>query len=440
MIIPCPVANPAFAGRPALLPAAGEPCTFAQLHSRAEAVGAVVADPLAPGDTVSVCVAADLEHIALLLGLWRRRLLAQLLSPREPEAVMAERQTHVKLALHHRDLVGGTPATGNNDRAEWDLSAPATIVYTSGSSGTPKAAVHSLGNHYYSALGANTVLPLAAGDRWLLSLPLYHVGGLGILFRCFVAGAAIALRRPQEGLAAAIERIRPTHVSLVPTQLRRLLPTPAINLPGVLLVGGAPLPPDLAQAVDERSLPVYTTYGLTEMSSQVTTGDQLTDSGTLLEHRELRVSSEDEILVRGDCLFLGYRGDNGDIDPAVDDDGWFHTGDLGRLQNGRLTVTGRHDNMFISGGENIQPEEIEAALLAVPGVEQAIVVPVEDAEFGHRPTAFLTGNWDAASLRAELLRTLPRFKVPIDFAAIPAAACTGIKPSRPVLKRLATGG
>ena len=103
------------------------------------------------------------------------------------------------------------------------LARPATVIFTSGSTGVPKAVLHTFGNHYHNALGSNANIPLRPGDRWLNSLPLYHVGGLSILFRCLLAGATGAL--PQHGipLGEAIVGLGATHVSLVSTQLLRLL-------------------------------------------------------------------------------------------------------------------------------------------------------------------------------------------------------------------------
>ena len=177
----------------------------------------------------------------------------------------------------------------------------------------------------------------------------------------------------------------------------------------------------IAEAL-RRKLPVFTTYGLTEMASQVATmpfvaaPDKRATSGKVLRHRQLEIAPDGEILVRGATLFAGYVDESG-IDPGVDADGWFHTGDLGALDGeGFLTVNGRKDFMFISGGENIHPEEIEKALLALSGIERAAVVPVDDPEFGQRPVAFLKTDGPLPN-RDELKRLLSdrieAFKVPV---------------------------
>ncbi len=186
-----------------------------------------------------------------------------------------------------------------------------------------------------------------------------------------------------------------------------------------------------ASLVDEavgRGLPIHTSYGLTEMASQVATTPQgasskeLHTSGRALPGREVSISGTGEILVRGNTLFAGYvEGES--LDRSLDEDGWFHTGDLGELdEEGYLRVLGRKDNLFVSGGENIQPEEIEEAIAGLPGVEAAVVVPVPDPEFGHRPVAFVRTKTDAVRLEhlaRALEPVLPRFKIPVAFHGWP---------------------
>lgn len=203
------------------------------------------------------------------------------------------------------------------------------------------------------------------------------------------------------------------------------------------------MPEALLDEAAEAGLPIHTSYGMTETASQVTTTPpgasrrELRTSGRVLPHRELRVSDDGEILVRGRTLFAGYLDGESLRDPT-DSDGWFRTGDLGSLdEKGYLTVHGRRDNRFVSGGENVQPEEVEAALKRLPGVEEAVVVPVPDEEFGHRPAAFVRGGADALSLSEELSALLPRFMVPVAFHPWPEDVSSGMKPDRSRLARLA---
>lgn len=306
----------------------------------------------------------------------------------------------------------------------------ATVLFTSGSTARPKAVVHDLNAHLMSARGSNDNIRLGAGDRWLVSLPLYHVGGLAILFRCREAGAEAVLRDPERTFDEQITRDGITHLSLVPTQLQRLLDGGAdLSSLNAILLGGAVIPPNLIERALAAGLPLHTTYGMTETASQVTTTRpgadlaELATAGSILAHRELSFAGE-QILVRGPVRFLGYVG-GGRLDP----DAWFETGDTGYLDElGRLCVTGRLDNQFISGGENIHPEPIERALLACSGVHRAVVVPRNDPTYGKRPVAFV----DATSFTPEdwttqLQATLPGFKVPDAFFPWPTDLPDGLK-------------
>ena len=331
------------------------------------------------------------------------------------------------------------------ESADIPLERPATIVFTSGSTDIPKPALHTFGNHYYNALGSNANIMLRPGDRWLHSLPLYHVGGISILFRCLLAGATIALPGHGTPIGDSIADLGATHVSLVSTQLLRLLreDTELAGLKAVLM-GGGPVSASLVDEALSRGLPIHTSYGLTEMASQVTTTppgaslEALRTAGRVLPEREVSISEEGEILVRGATLFAGYV-EGKTLDLPLDTDGWFHTGDLGELdENGYLRVLGRKDNLFISGGENIQPEEIEEVLAALPGVEAAVVVPVDDPEFGQRPVAFVRtegGEHREISLRS--WRSLARLQDPHRLLPWPENARRGMKLDRAALRERA---
>lgn len=274
----------------------------------------------------------------------------------------------------------------------------ATCLYTSGSSSAPKIACHSYANHFYSALGANILIPLEGNDRWLLSLPLFHIGGIAILFRWALAGTCLVISekgREQH----VIQKEKVTHVSFVQTQLKRY-DTAALNGLKVILLGGAPLP--------KLTLPnIYPTYGLTEMSSQVITNDQV------LEYRKVKYAPDGEILVKGRTLFKGYY-DNGALDLPLNKEGYFSTGDI-KLPDGSIA---RKDRLFISGGENIQPEEVEKALLSLPSVIAARVEGKDDPEYGKRPIAkvILRTFVPEKSLSEALEDVLPKYKIPVEYA------------------------
>ena len=395
---------------------------------------------LAGGDKCAIYAHASLDYIETLLAMWFGSIIAVPLNIRFPGSQIAKMLGMIKcnnvMCDPQNNLQGSFnslkfPQSKNNisngsvSALKANMDNPATIIFTSGSSGSGKACLHTYGNHYFSALGSNENIQLNPGDRWLLSLPLYHVAGIAILFRCLVSGATICIPHPESSLEESLELFKPTHLSLVAAQLHQLMQneraTQHLKSAKAILLGGSAIPETLIEHACANQLPIFTSYGSTEMSSQITTtrpGDSLKHlktSGVVLKHREIKIGADGEILVRGKTLFQGYvHGD--DLLSAVDDNGWFHTSDLGELDSaGYLRVLGRKDNMFISGGENIYPEEIERAIEQLNGVIRAVIVPIDNAKFGKRPVAFVhmrAGNPVQDIDRDELRAVLPGYKIP----------------------------
>ncbi|MEM1055784.1 MAG: AMP-binding protein [Bacteroidota bacterium] len=331
---------------------------------------------------------------------------------------------------------------GTEARQPAERSPGSLAVFTSGSTGAPKAALLSWDALTASAEGVVSHLDLREGDRWLLDLPVAHVGGLGVVLRCARAEATMAVPERGTPVGEAVAALRPTHASFVSTQLRRLLDAgDAADSFRAVLLGGSAIPPALLHRATEAGLPISTSYGLTEMASTVTAtlpGQDLGTSGSSLPGREVRIV-EGEVQVRGTARFSGYLTPAGLATP-FDGHGWFATGDLGRLDAaGRLVIDGRRGLRFVSGGENVQPEAIERELLRLGTVAEAVVVPVPDAEFGQRPVAFVrpTGEEeiDAVALSSALRETVPGFMVPVAFHAWEGAR--GMKPDRQVLAQRA---
>ncbi|WP_409306420.1 o-succinylbenzoate--CoA ligase [Pectobacterium sp. B1J-3] len=317
----------------------------------------------------------------------------------------------------------------------WQPDQLATLTLTSGSSGMPKAVAHTFAAHLASAEGVLDLMAFSAEGRWLLSLPLFHVSGQGIVWRCLVAGATIVVR-VQQSLESALEGC--THASLVPTQLWRLLVNNTLpsSLRSVLL-GGAMIPLALTQQAESHGVRCWCGYGLTELASTVCAkrADGLAGVGLPLRGREIRLVGE-EVLLRGRTLASGYWRD-GQLVPLVDEEGWFHTRDRGAFDAGEWHILGRLDNQFFSGGEGIQPENIEAVLLTHPDIQQACVVPVDDPEFGQRPVAVVdvAENTALDTIRDWLLPQLAGFQRPIAYYVLPAELKNGgIKISRQQVK------
>lgn len=313
----------------------------------------------------------------------------------------------------------------------------ATIVFTSGSTGTPKAVAHTSRQHLASASGLLQRFRFSLGDKWLLSLPLYHVSGLAIVYRWLHSGATLKIGCGD--LHKDIQGV--THASLVATQLQRLLDSnTALTLTRVLL-GGSHISPSLIRQATERDIDAWLGYGLTEAASTVTAKsiDDHYSAGFVLPKRDVKLQGS-RILIGGETLASGYYN-QGKLTPIARN-GWFDSKDLGEWQGRELTIIGRADNQFISGGENIHCEEIESVLNQLESVRQAFVIPIEDSEFGHRPVAVLDCHTMPTTSQIEpLLKSqLSRFKWPIAYHKMPNELLTsGIKVSRIQIKQWLTG-
>ena len=317
-----------------------------------------------------------------------------------------------------------------------DLAREAAVIYTSGTSGRPKGARITYGNLWFSAIASALHLGLDPQDVWLAAMPLFHVGGLAILFRSVIGATPVVLHErfePNSALAAIDDGA--TLVSVVPAMLQRMLearsnsPWPP-SLRRVLL-GGSAAPPRLIEECVRRGIPVAPTYGLTETTSQVATllPDQTvqrrSSSGLPLPLTEVRVINENgvappddvgEIEVRGPTVFAGSIGD--DAVPGHHlAEGWFRTGDAGYLDRaGYLYVVDRRDDLIVSGGENIYPAEIERVLREHPSVLDVGVIGVADATWGSRPLAAVVWRGSRDRARLDLLQhcqqRLPGYKIP----------------------------
>ena len=316
------------------------------------------------------------------------------------------------------------------------------VIYTSGTTGQPRGAMLTVGNFWWSAKGSALNLGVHDDDRWLAVLPLFHVGGLSILLRSAIYGTAAEVHERFD--PAAVNRAIEggvTIVSLVSVMLQRMLddrgnrPFPATLR--CLLIGGGPVPTPLLERALRIRAPVVQTYGLTECASQVATlapDDALAhigSAGRALHPNEVRIARDTsdgagEILVRGPIVMSGYLGDPEATAQAMRD-GWLHTGDIGRLdEQGFLYVLDRRDDLIVSGGENVYPAEVEAALLAHPWVDEAAIIGAPDPTWGHRVVAVVrlktehqsSSRSAAETLRAHCRARLAGYKTPVDFRIV----------------------
>jgi O-succinylbenzoic acid--CoA ligase len=408
-----------------------------------------------PGDRVAVWVKNDL---ASLVALWAVPRMGAVVVPISSR--LAHPQVMAQLDLVGPSLVLGTDApTGRETVATDSLFdgrptvphpyAPAdlhSIFFTSGSAGEPKGVRLTWGNHEASAAAAAERQPIGPDDRWLAVLPLSHLGGFAVTYRVFRAGGTVMLEPEFDAgrTAAALETV--SYASLVPTMLRAVLQERREGFAGeakAVLVGGARVPVELQDEARAAGLPVAPTYGMTETASQVATAlpTDPPGSGALpLSSVDLSAGTEgtvQAITVNGPMVSSGYWGE-------PDRDGPFETRDVGYVDGaGRLHVVGRSDDVIISGGENIHPAGVEAALEAHPSVGEAAVFGVPDETWGERLEAALVLTDESASIEgieAHLREDVEDFNIPKRWHILTELplGTTG-KVDRPALVEMATG-
>lgn len=250
------------------------------------------------------------------------------------------------------------------------------VVATSGSTGVPKGV--ELGRTALEASVDASLARLGAhdGDVWACCLPVHHVAGLAVLWRAHRSGARVVHLTDADALPGTDA----TRVSLVPTQLARLLSTGAdLRRLSTVLLGGAAAPANLLDTARHAGVPVVTTYGMTE-----TCGGCVYD-GAVLDGAEVAVDDDGRLRIRGPMVAQRYRL-RPDLDVAFTG-GWFTTGDLGRVDGDRVEVLGRADDLIVTGGENVAPSAVEALLTQHPGVAEVAVTAAPDREWGQAVVA-----------------------------------------------------
>jgi len=332
------------------------------------------------------------------------------------------------------------------DEPEWALDDRLCILFTSGTTGEPKAVPLTAGNVYSSAVASAFRLGVDPGDRWLVSLSLHHMGGLAPVYRSALYGTTLVLREGFDpgGTADDIDTYDVTGVSLVPTMLKGMLDSRGTLSDSlrVVLLGGAPAPNELLERCRDYSIPVYPTYGMTESASQIATATprqtrrRLGTVGRPLFGTDVTVVDEDgapvdagetgEIVVDGPTVTPGYlidpaegEGSSPTLDRSAFGPHGLHTGDVGKFdENGYLYVLNRLDDRIISGGENVEPGEVADVFREFDGVEDLSVVGLDDYRWGERVAALIEVEdpegepVDGAALDAFVRERLSGFKIP----------------------------
>ncbi len=409
----------------------GESLTFLQLHTYSEKTARQLASlHVKAGDTIAfllengihtVTMIHALEYIGAVIVPLNHRLTASELTYQihdsEAKLLIYDECFSNKVTDLKRDIdinVVSTAQLSNEKQVQVDLQTEVnlqqhhTIMYTSGTTGSPKGVILTYGNHWWSAIGSSLNLGLHETDKWLCSVPMFHMSGLSIIMRNVIYGMPIFIQKqfaPKQVNEAIINN-GVTIVSVVTAMLTKMLEELEGEYPAsfrCMLLGGGPAPVPLLEKCQKRNIPVFQTYGMTETAAQIVTLSsdymltKIGSAGKPLMHAQLKIEKSGvtlpaneigEIVVKGASVTSGYLNRKKDTAETIQD-GWLYTGDLGYVdEDGFLFVVDRRSDLIISGGENVYPAEIEEVLLSHPAITEAGVTGITDEQWGQVPIAF----------------------------------------------------
>ncbi len=329
-----------------------------------------------------------------------------------PEVGVVNLLAGERMALCIVPVVEGLPQVEVRRREEeascFRGPTPGVLIYTSGTTGNARGVRLTYEALRTSARMVISAAGLEAGDAWYSSLPMSHVGGIGVVFRCVLAGARMVLRRRFDPLDSAAWMTRgATHMSMVARMLERVLDVPWDELQAscgarpalgrnrlkLIMVGGGPTSPALLRRAGAARLPVSMTYGMTEAGSTLTLERGGTDglplsAGFPLDEVQLRIGEGDIIEVKSPAMMEGYDPNGEDAVSPFTADGWLRTRDLGQLlEDGRLVVFDRRSDLIVTGGENVAPTRVEGVIASHHAVDEVAVIGMPDDSWGQRVVA-----------------------------------------------------
>lgn len=424
------------------------------------------------GDRVAVLATNELEYVFLFFALQRLGAIMVpvnfRLTQREVNHIVADSSPKLVLFQEaYRDIVENLPGTKHyllqgpdsfatdlqNSPAQGEMpfvpneNDPAMILYTSGTTGSPKGAILTYKMIFWNSINTTLRLNISQTDCTVIFLPFFHTGGWNVLTTPFIhRGAKVVFLKKfdAEQILALSEKEKATLLFGVPTTMEMMARSPRFNDTNLeniryAIVGGEPMPLELIKTWDKKGVPVRQGYGLTEFGPNVFSlneEDALRKIGSIgfpnfyieakvvdPEGRELGANQVGELLLRGPMIMQGYWHNEKATQETIKE-GWLCTGDLVRRDDeGYYYVVGRKKDMFISGGENVYPPEVEQILRSHPGVLEAAVIGIPDDKWGEVGKAFVvrsSNDLTPETLHQHCVQNLAKFKIPKHFVFLPS--------------------
>jgi len=423
---------------------------FEQISEIVKSISAkMVDDEICQEQLIPIITENSFDLILSVIGLWKigaipvplntqlqkKELLSQINFLKAQQLVC---QKKYRSGFSGIKLFSFNASTSVNQKCRNDFSASdkAVVLFTSGTSGNPKAVELSFENLIAAFNSGNSVFHYSENNRWYLNLPLYHIGGFSILCRALFAGSSIVLTVSNEldSLKFNLPLVKPTIISLVPTQLKRIcerkiLPNKELR---AALIGGGFSDDTILLTAAQLGWNIYKVYGSTETSAFATALQpednplKINSAGKALENIEVKIFDENktalpanetgEIAIKAASVFGGYLF-NQEATNSVFYNDYYLTGDFGFLDSdGYLYLQNRRTDLIVSGGENISPVEIEQAISPFENIDEVCVIGVPDAEWGEIVVAIVSSKdekeIDLSKLFFYLKDHLSSFKVP----------------------------
>lgn len=372
--------------------------TYNELHEKVQFVSSQLRNTIQKGDIIGINANHSLDFVINTLAVWN---LGATVFPINPNLPDKERKQQINF-LDCKVIEEIVTKQVNQVLDEvYSIDNNALILFTSGSTNKPKAVMHTFRSLYSSAEIIDSKILFESNELWLASLPFYRIGGFQIILRSLLSGGTLCIPNSvrSEDVIEAIKFYKPQYLSFVNATLKRFIESD-IDLHDKLkaiFAGGGPIESDFLIRAYDKKLPVYKVYGSTETGSMISMFEptdkieKLNSAGRPLPNVQVKIY-DDEVLVKSPTLFNDYYKNHFLTKDRLKDK-WFNTGDVGFIdKDGFLFIEGRIDNFIISGGEKIDPHEIETELLKYDSINEAVVFGVDDKKWGEKVCAVFTSN------------------------------------------------